>query len=33
MMSRAKKIVIWTLIIGSGLAYYFAHGYIADMMR
>lgn len=32
-MRRDKKIVIWVAIIGSGLAYYFAYGHIADMMR
>lgn len=33
MMRRDKQIVIWVAIIGSGLAYYFAYGHIADMMR
>lgn len=32
-MSRNKKIAIWVGIIGGGLGYYFAYGYIADMMR
>ena len=32
-MSRTKKIVIWTVIIAGGLAYYMAYGHIADMMR
>lgn len=32
-MSRAKKIAIWAVILGGGLAYYFAYGHIADLMR
>jgi len=32
-MSKTKKIVIWTAILGGGIAYYFAYGYIADAMR
>ena len=32
-LSRNKKIVIWAVIVGGGLAYYFAYGHIADLMR
>lgn len=32
-LSRNKKIAIWAIIVGGGLAYYFAYGHIADLMR
>lgn len=32
-VNKNKQIVIWVAIIGGGLAYYFAYGHIADMMR
>lgn len=32
-LSRNKKIIIWAVIVGGGLAYYFAYGHIADLMR
>lgn len=32
-MSRRKKIAIWVGIIGGGIAYWVAYGYIADAMR
>ncbi len=32
-ISRNKKIAIWVVIIGGGLAYYLAYGHIADLMR
>ncbi len=32
-MTRTKKIAIWAVILGGGLAYYMAYGHIADLMR
>jgi len=32
-MSKTKKIVIWAAILGGGITYYLAYGYIADAMR
>lgn len=32
-MSKGKKIAIWVGILGGGISYYIAYGYIAELMR